>query len=368
MYFKTDAIRHLYFDGLQECVRRGLMTDEQADERFRSFLECARKGIGEDAYLLSCWGILSQAVGLADACRIATDANPSWGRIQMQIAEAARCFFAQRILFTIDSDHICARTELEWARMLLSFISVTGGVYMLSDPLECYDEPRLQIIKRTLPSLEVYTAETGSVNYTTPAFCWPAKKRMTPEEESNCYFENGNNSFGTLWSTFFCMGDRDWVVVLRNALIPLEEEAIALEALGLPAGCRYAVYDFWEDEFLGIVDESVKLKKLQIGHVQVCALTPVSDAAPVLIASDRHVSMDAVSVTEYKSEKGLLRLKLHGIKGESFTYCIYSEQPCSIEADCRFSVKTEGKLYRVTVAFEDEGAVVIARYVQTECS
>jgi len=362
-YFKTDAIRHLCFDGLQECVKRGLLTDEEADERFHSFMMCARKGIGEDAYLLSCWGILAQSVGLADACRVGTDANPEWEHILMQIIEAARCFFAHRILFTIDSDHICVRTEIEWARMLLSFVSLTGGVYMLSDSLECYDEPRMQIIKKTLPALEVYTGETGFIDYTTPAFCWTENPTLAPEKVSSAYFDNGKNKLGTFWATHFCKDNRDWTVVMRTALLHLAWETISLKDIGLDPDCRYAAYDFWEDRFLGVVKDSMELKELPIGHVQVCALTPVSDSSPTLIASNRHVSMDAVSVTACKSEKGILSLKLHGVAGESFTYCIYSEEPCTVEADRPFSVKTKGVLYCVTVTFDREDAEVAVKQV-----
>ncbi len=360
-YFKTDAIRHLCFDGLQECVRRGLLTDEEADKRFRGFMECVRKGIGGESYLLSCWGILSQSVGLADACRVGTDANPEWEHVHMQVTETARCFSAHRILFTIDPDHICIRTEIEWARMLLSFVSLTGGLYMLSDPLECYDEPRMRMIKKTLPSLEVYTGETGPIDYTTPAFCWTENPALTPEEVSDIISNNGENTFGTFWAAHFRKDDRAWTVVMRTALLRLAKETIPLEDIGLDPDCSYAAYDFWEDCFLGIVRGSVELKDLPLGHVQVCALTPVLDSSPTLIASNRHVSMDAVSVTGCKSGEGTLWLKLHGVAGESFTYYIYSEAPCTVEADLPYSVKADGVLYRVTVAFDREDAEVVVK-------
>lgn len=362
-YFKTDAIRHLCFDGFQECVRRGLMTDEEANARFRAFMETVRKGIGEDTYLLSCWGILTQSVGLADACRVGTDATPEWEHIHMQITESARCFFAHRILFTLDPDHVCMRTELEWGRMLLSFVSLTGGLYMLSDPLECYDEPRMAIIRKTLPSLEVFTGETGPIDYTTPAFCWSENPELTAEEISDYISGNGENKTGTCWSTHFCKDDRDWTVALRTALLPLPEEELALEELGLVPDRRYGAYDFWDNRFLGIVTGSVTLKALPIGHVQVCALTQISDLAPTLLASDRHVSMDAVSVVACNVQPGILSLKLHGVPGESFTYSVYSEVPCTVEADHRVTVAVSGPLMQITIAFDADDAEVTVKHL-----
>lgn len=77
-YFKIDSIRHLLYDGLEEAVRQGLMTTAEARKRHKAYMQAARDGIGEDIYLLSCWGVLSSSIGICDAMRVATDANPSW--------------------------------------------------------------------------------------------------------------------------------------------------------------------------------------------------------------------------------------------------------------------------------------------------
>jgi hypothetical protein len=360
-YFKTDAIRHLCFDGLQECVRRGLMTDEQANDSFRRFMECAREGIGEDAYLLSCWGILSQSVGLADACRVGTDATPEWEHIHMQVFETARCFFAQRVLFTLDPDHVCARTRVEWARMLLSFVSLTGGLYMLSDPLECYDEPRMAIIRKTLPALPVFTAETGPLDYTMPAFCWSENPALSAEEISAYIGGEHPSTFGTLWATHFRLGDRAWAVVQRTALFPLAAEAAPLESLGLDPTQRYAAFDFWEARYLGTMQGSLPLRALPVGGSQLCAVTPIAGNAPVLIGSDRHVSMDSVSVIDHQRDGAALTLVLHGVAGETFRYWAYTPVPCAVEADVPVTAQRTEEVTCVTVRFEKATATVRLR-------
>ena len=360
-YFKTDAIRHLCFDGLQECVRRGLMSDEQANDGFRRFMECARAGMGENAYLLSCWGILSQSVGLADACRVGTDATPEWEHIHMQVFETARCYFAQRVLFTLDPDHVCARTKVEWARMLLSFVSLTGGLYMLSDALECYDEPRMAIIRKTLPALPVFAAETGPIDYTLPAFCWSENPELSAEGISAYIGGEHPTTFGTLWTTHFRLDDRSWAVVQRVALFPLQEETVALDSLGLDPARRYAAFDFWEERVLGIVQGSLPLRSLPVGDTQLCALTPLMGDAPVLIGSDRHVSMDCVSVTGHRRAGDALTLALHGVAGETFRYWVYAPTPCTVEADVPVTVKLAGEVVCVTVQFVKETATVAVR-------
>src|SRR5690554_2827263 len=133
-YVKGDAIRHLLLDGLHEAVRRGILTDDDASDRFVAYMQAARKGLGEDVYLLAPWGALSEVAGPADACRIAMDANPTWAGVRMQLFESARWFHTHRVVFTNDPDHVCVRTDPEWARSALSLISLSGGLLMLSDP------------------------------------------------------------------------------------------------------------------------------------------------------------------------------------------------------------------------------------------
>ena len=137
-YFKVDAIRHLFLDGLHEAVLAGLMTNDESDRRFRRYLEVGREAIGPDAYWLSSWGILTEMVGLCDACRISQDAMPNWSGMQMQLVESARWFFTQRILFLNDPDHVCVRAPFEWSRSVLSMVALTGGLFMLSDALHEY--------------------------------------------------------------------------------------------------------------------------------------------------------------------------------------------------------------------------------------
>jgi hypothetical protein len=148
---------------------------------------------------------------------------------------------------------------------------------------------------------------------------------------------------------------------MRTALSPLAEEDVPLDALGLDPGGEYAVYDFWQEKFLGIVTGRLGMRALPLGHVQVCALTPVAKDAPTLIASDRHVSMDAVSVIGCRSENGSLTLRLRGVPDKSFAYFIYSKQACDFSTDTELCVESEGPLYRVTVPFGEKEVKLTAR-------
>lgn len=378
-YFKTDAIRHLLMDGLHEAVRQGIMTNEDAEARFRRFMEYARKGIGDDSYFLASWGVLSEAVGLVDACRIAMDANPTWAGIRMQIVESARWFHAQRILFLNDPDHICTRTNIEWLKSVISLVSLSGSLLMLSDPLKDYDDERISIIKKNLPTLNTVTGETGPLDMSYTAFTWTKlhgfavnSKEKPVEAESvslkDAYDMAGiyptmNNShpFSSLWAFHIDMQQRNWCVVSRFATVPLDESEIGLESLGLDNTKSYLAFDFWEQKFLGEISDSLKCRSLELGHCQIIALHPAL-GYPQLIASSRHVSMDAVSVQSHLWNDGELSIKFMGVKDSSEDYWVHIPDGFAFE-NILFSGGNVGhalkdNILKLNVKFADESCEI----------
>lgn len=339
-YVKIDAIRHLLFDGLHEYVRLGKMTNEEAQARFRAFMEITREGLGEDVYYLASWGVMQEAVGAVDACRIAMDANPTWAGIRMQLFESARWFHTQRILFLNDPDHVCARTKADWAKSVLSLISLSGELYMLSDSEDAYNAEKLDIIRKTLPPLTTRTAETGPLDVSYPAYTWtklhgfavqshenPVKaEEISTDDVYNMagIFPTMNDShpFSSLWAFHIAHLHDAWCVMGRFAIMPLRESTVEFSVLGLEPGREYAAFDFWEQKYLGIVKNVIKCKALSVGQCQIIALHPIQDR-PILLASSRHVSMDAVSVLKNEWDGRSLTIKVGGVTGTTENYYFY---------------------------------------------
>ncbi len=340
-YFKTDAIRHLIMDGLQEAVRQGLISNDDASHRFRRFMEYARKGIGDQKYFLASWGVLAEVIGVVDACRIAMDANPTWAGIRMQLVESARWFHSQRILFLNDPDHICARTNIEWLKSVTSLIALTGSLFMLSDPLVEYTEERLTIIKKNLPTLTTMTGETGPIDMTYPAFTWTklhgfaVNSKEKPVEVEGVSLKDAMDMAGayptmhddhplsTLWCFHIDTPDRRWAVVGRFATVLLKASEIKLDALGLDPESEYLVFDFWAQKSLGKVSRYINCQPLELGHCQILALVPVKNE-PQFLASSRHVSMDAISVEKIQWLENKLTLDITGVPGTTETYWFHA--------------------------------------------
>lgn len=376
-YIKIDAIRHLLFDGLHECVRLGLLTNEEASRRFRAFMQATRAGMGDDVYYLASWGEMHEVDGIADACRISMDANPTWAGVRMQLFESARWFHTHRILFVNDPDHVCVRSKPAWAKSVLSLISLSGELYMLSDDLSAYTGERLDIIRKTLPPMQTCAGETGALSAEYPAYTWTklhgfaVQSHETPVEMEDIQLEEALNiagwapdrendhPFSTLWSFPMVHHGQNWRVMLRVATTPLQGASIALEKLALDPKKTYHAFDFWKQEYLGMVTGRFEGRALELGCCQAVAFHEADDR-PAVIGSDRHISMDAVSILGHKSEEKRLVLQLSGIAGRKIGYTLWL--PKGIwdvkAAGAKVHLYENGPIYKLDVAFDDASADV----------
>jgi hypothetical protein len=339
-YIKTDQIRHLLYDSLQAEVLAGRMTNDEVRRRFREFLAATVEAAGPDVFTLASWGVLSEVVGLFDGCRIAIDANPQWQRVRMQIIESARWFHTQRILFLNDPDHICARTKPEWSRSLTSLVSLSGGLFMISDAIDTYDDERVNIIQRSLPPLGTAAAETGPLDMHYPAFTWTKQHGAAFKVEIETAWDEVSDDFArlaageqetmdadhplsSLWSVHFSTDAGCWAVAGRFATLPLRESVMALKNLGLSSDVEYLAFDFWEEKFLGEVKESVSVPAVSLGDSQIIAFREKLDH-PQFLASTRHISMGAIDIDKQEwTDDGMLKLDINGMPGKEEIYWLH---------------------------------------------
>jgi hypothetical protein len=254
----------------------------------------------------------------------------------MQLVESARWWFTNRILFLNDPDHICARAELVWARSISSLVSLTGQLFMLSDPLETYTPERLTLLRKCLPTLTTVPGETGPLPLDFPAFTWTklhgfAVPRENPVaaqgvEERDALNMAGiyptmhdNHPFATLWAVHLRNSFRNWCVAGRFATNPLRASKLTMESLGLSATQAYHVFDFWAEEFLGTFTRSLRCPALPLGHCQILSFVPAARQVQFL-ASTRHISMDVISVKDVRQEGTRTSVSLEGVAGSTETY------------------------------------------------
>jgi hypothetical protein len=275
----------------------------------------------------------------------------------MQLRETARWFFAQRILFTVDPDHVCVRGELNWVRMMLSMVALTGGLYMISDKPESYDEQRLELIRKTLPGTTVRAAETGPVSYETPA-CYSIRQGVELEQGSYeiGHYEKGEAPFASLWCTHFDKDGRRWCVMQRCAVTPLAKAELPLKALNLPEDRTYYAFDFWTQKGFVVSGGTLDLPALSLGDTTVLGLYDITGRKPCLVGSDRHVTMDVVSVMASNPCGNGLALELNGFAGLACRYTVYAPDAHGIIA-CeggKAKCTRNGDVYTVEVRFDED--------------
>ena len=324
-YFKIDSLRHVLYEGLMVAYGR-----EEARRRFRNWCLAARLTLGDDAYILASWGVLQEVAGTFDACRLFTDAWKPFLYHHYQIYYTAEFFPLNRVLFLNDPDYVVMSSNKEWVRSDLSRISLTGGLLMYSDKPEEMDDDRIFILQRVLPSLQTYPAESGQLHFNHQTNHIYGKKYNSDDiSEADAMRQVGPmveegvaDPFSTLFAIHIAKNYGSWCVMERNALWSLKESSISLGKLNLDTKKKYLAYDFWQKKFLGIIKGEIKMPALKFGHVQVVCLRE-KEARPQFLASDRHVSMDAVSVEDIVWNDNKLCLKLKLVVGSTTTYSFY---------------------------------------------
>jgi hypothetical protein len=376
-YIKTDQIRHLLYDSLQAEVRAGRMSNDEARRRFRAMLQAAVEAAGPDVFSLASWGTLTEVVGLFDGCRIAIDANPQWQRVRMQIVESARWFHTQRILFLNDPDHICARTKPEWSRSLTGLVSLSGGLFMISDAIDKYDDGRIRTIQRSLPPLATVTAETGPLDMHYPAFTWTKQHGAAFKVEIETAWDEVDDDFArlaagdqetmdadhplsSLWAVHFAGATGNWCVAGRFATLPLRGTSLQLKNLGLDEDREYIAFDFWNQKYLGVVCGNLDVPALGLGDSQIIGLREAT-GHPRFMASTRHISMGAVDVVAEAWSGATLTLSLRGVPGTAESYWFYLPQGWSpgVAKATNATIVSESlgeEYYRVELVFDDETA------------
>ena len=141
---------------------------------------------------------------------------------------------------------------------------------------------------------------------------------------------NDEHPFSCLWAYHIEKPFDKWCVVQRVANWPLKACVIPLENVNLDPKKTYLAFDFWGKKFLGEVTEKISVPALNYGDGQVICFRE-KKGTPQFVASTRHVSMDAVSITDIKEEKGSLTLKLSLPEGDEEKYYFYVPKGTSLK-------------------------------------
>lgn len=314
-YVKVDLLRHYLYDNLHHnpdyCKARGVTPAQM----YRKYLGAIREELGKDTFILSCWGVLPESVGLADACRIGGD---GYGPMTMQQYNSWN-----GIVWRNDPDHCdvypnfkpaqtgnVTRTEAIQATPADTVIrpalaSIASCMLMLSDRPQVYqNDANLEGLRRSSPvlfsvpgQLYDFTPERSRNLIRVPRSAITSGADPTPIDALQ---------FGTInpwWLNEFNLPAGRWVVLNRInwSAKSVEKSVVQLTDLGLDPGKHYLAYEFWSQRYLGTCKGSLECPGLPPNGLASIALRERIDR-PQIVSTNRHLSQggaDLVGAVEW---------------------------------------------------------------------
>lgn len=150
-YFKLDALRHLKYEGYNSYADYFKQRSLNRNQAYRKLVQDVRNQIGKNNFLLACWGIRPELVGLVDGCRIGNDGYSYAGLAQFNSYN--------NIIWRNDPDHIVLSTQEAYRSCVAT--SLTGSLFMLTDKPEKYQSSPL--IDAAIRSIPVLYTQPGQV-------------------------------------------------------------------------------------------------------------------------------------------------------------------------------------------------------------
>ncbi len=319
-YIKVDALRHLLYDSTYPCrdvlVKKGVAPEEA----YRNILKAMRKELGESTYMLACWGVLPEAIGIADGCRLGGD---GFGPSTLQQYTSWN-----NVVWRNDPDHCDVKPfdrktgkyidGEEKIRPVL--VSMAGGQLLLSDKPEVYeDDANLEGVKRASPIL-----------FTIPGQLYDYDPIKTNNLIKGLRNENGGANSGPIdadqkgevcpwWMLDINEPYEKWAVLthMNWTSDPMGESQVKFSDLGL-ANATYAVFEFWSKRYLGDFNGIFTAKALDPKDLATYAIRRV-ESHPQILSTSRHITQGAQDFVNVKWSGHTLSGSSRVVKGDPYS-------------------------------------------------
>ena len=259
-------------------------------EAFRDGLRLLRQAAGPTVFFSGCnvsqnMRTLGGTLGLLDSMRIGPDNGHAWGDYRQEIANNAcgslvtgpirgsRLYFLNGRTWWNDPDPTYVRSAIpiQHARLITSWVALSGQVYLNSDWLPGLPPERLDIIKRTIPAHRAIARPIDYFDSIMPRIWLVSDTRRSVRRD--------------------VLGLYNW---------ESEDQTMNCSAAkaGLDPAKTYFAFDFWANapapSFTGAFDYQVPAQSCRV-----IALQAASDH-PVLVSTSRHVTQGIVDVLAEK--------------------------------------------------------------------
>jgi len=242
---------------------------DDADALYRQTLASIRAGIGPDSYLLGCWVIPLEGVGLMNGSRIGADVLPNWDGFKFALRATMEYYFLHNIAWYADPDVLVVRSPLplEQARAWATLQGLTGQALLTSDRLTDLSPDRVELLRRVYPAVDVVPMD------------------LFKTERNKRIWDLKINHLGRNY---------DVVGVFNFDDQKQAPTYVSWKDLGLPQNKPVHVFDFWNKEYLGAWENGVTVD-LSPASSRVLTLLP-DEGHPQLISTSRHLTQGWVDL------------------------------------------------------------------------
>jgi len=313
-YFKLDALRHLLYEGYNSNA--GYFEDKKTDrvEAFRNVVKAVRGEIGEESFLLACWGIRPELIGIVDGCRIGTDG------FGLRTLTQYNSF--NNVVWRNDPDHIELTGQGAYPASMVT--SMTGSLFMLTDKGPVYRTPVVEAAKRALPVLFTLPGQLYDIDPSCSMYLDRVGSQLSGSGPR--VFDARYASPYTHFLLEINKPYESWMLLGRT---DESRSHISFAEIGLDKDKEYLVFEFWTKEFLGSFREGFDMGGIDTAYnCQLFCIREKQDH-PQLLATGRHLSCGGLELDNLQWEGRTLSGTSRLVENDPYVIYLY-EPPGSL--------------------------------------
>ena len=323
-YFKIDG-QPIVVREYQKLHEHFHNPEKDPIEAYRDTIKTIKDTIGPDTYLLGCWGIPLEMMGIAEGSRTGGDVRLAWDPGVMAVYRTTmEHYYLHNIAWYNDTDVLLVRPPLtmSMARVWATLMGLTAQAMLTSEQFNNLSPERVDIIKRVFPAVDIR-----------PFDLFPVRDKMKR------IFDLKVNHLGR---------DYDVVGLINPHQFQNTDIHLKWEDIGLSSDNRMHVFDFWNREYLGCFKKGLFLS-LNPASCQVLALLADQDR-PQLVSTSRHITQGWVDLKalDYDAQAQSISGKSHIIADDTYTL--------------RFAYPS-GKNFRIKTVTAQDAAVEVKNHM-----
>jgi len=279
-------------------------------EVYRNFEKAIQEEIGEENFMLGCWGIRPELVGIIDGCRIGGDG--------FGYAGLAQYTSFNNVVWRNDPDHIELSPEEAYRSCMVT--SLTGSLFMLTDKPEVYMTEIVEPAKRTVPVLFTLPGQIYDVDPSRSSQLHLVDSELSGDEIR--FFDSDRTPRCHLFLMEINKPFENWMLLGRTGG---DLDRIRFKHLGLPEEKEYLVFEFWKKKLIGSFVEEFSMGEIDPKYNSQLFCIRERKLHPQIIATNRHITCGGFDLNNMIWQENTLSGESELVGKDSYT--LYLTEP-----------------------------------------